>query len=150
MIQLLDFLKTRAFAGVPLGSSPEALKAALGEPTYEYTDTFAHTLEYGLFEFAFSPKSRQLYMIHTQDFEVPTLGNTQELDPWVLTAGVHILDTMKAADEEGLQYTYDPENLTLKFASGVDLVFYGDTPATSTIYSIEARDMALYQGDLEG
>ncbi|GEM46604.1 hypothetical protein [Deinococcus cellulosilyticus] len=150
MIQLLDFLKTRAFAGVPLGASPEDLKAALGEPTYEYTDTFAHTLEYGLFEFAFTPKGKQLYMIHTQDFEVPTLGSTQELDPWVLKQGVHILDTMRAAEAENLTYTYDPENLTLKFASGVDLVFYGDTPATSTIYSIEARDMGLYQGEMDG
>lgn len=147
MIQLLTFLQTRAFAGVPLGATPEELKAALGEPTYEYTDTFAHTIEYGLFEFAFTPKSKKLYMIHTQDFVVPTLGSTNALDPWVLKSGVHILDTMRAAEEAGLQYTYDPENLTLKFASGVDLVFYGETPADSTLYSIEARDMGLYQSD---
>lgn len=150
MFQLLDFLKTRAFAGVPLGASPEDLMRVLGKPTHEYTDTFALTLEYGLFEFAFTPKGRKLYMVHTQDFEVPTLGYGKDLDPWVLRAGVHILDLMKSADEAGLTYTYDPENLTLKLSSGVELVFYGDTPATSTIYSIEARDMGLYQEEMNG
>ena len=147
MIKLLDFLKTRTFHGVPLGANPEELVAAIGKPGHEYTDTFAHTLEYGLFEFAFTREAKRLYLVHTQDFETPTLGYGKDMDPWILKAGVPIKDVLEAAEQQGMECSYDPETLTLKFNSGVDLVFYGENPDTATLYSIEARDMGIYEQD---
>lgn len=129
-VSLLEFARSGTFGPVGLGLDRRRTVRLLGAPD-EWGAPFksfkkAAIWKYGTTEFHFSRDV--IWLIHSDDFDVPDGGSRLDLEPWVLHRGMALSALERAMTAAAIPRRiepcrYEPGAVVLTTAPGVRFVF---------------------------
>jgi hypothetical protein len=107
-VSLLDWLRTGQFGPVRLGFSRAQLQDLLGRPDDMGGTSRKHRTpaiwKYGDIEFHFGGRDDPLYLIHLDDFAIPTGGPAIAFDPWIVRGGLLREEVEWILSAQGIAY----------------------------------------------
>ena len=134
-VSLKDLIETGSFGPVRLGMSRIQVERSLGAPDHVGGTSRKYRkpsiLKYGDIEFHFAASTECLFLIHLDEFDVPTGGRSINLDPWIIRRALLLVEAEKHLLESGIGYKveeYELEDFAKQITAGVGvkLVFSGE------------------------
>ncbi|MCM3869444.1 MAG: hypothetical protein ND895_01935 [Pyrinomonadaceae bacterium] len=145
-VSLKEFIETGYFGAVCLGMNRTQVENILGIPedTGGTSNKYRNPSiwKYGDVEFHFEDGADNLWLIHLDDFDVPSCGVLVDLDPWVISGSL----TLAQAESQLLQSGLALESRTggledgftcLIVGAGVKLLFSNAERLQALSYSVE-------------
>jgi hypothetical protein len=135
IVSLKDLIETGHFGPVNLGMSRAQVETSLGAPddvggtSRKYRKP--SIWKYGDVELHFVLGGDSLWLIHLDDFDVPSGGKLVEFDPWVIRRSLTLREAEGYLTRSGIRYEvgdYEPEDDAqhIKAGAGVQLIFIGE------------------------
>jgi len=134
-VSLKEFIETGRFGPVHLGMNRAQVERSLGAPDDVGWGSRKHRQpaiwKYGDVEFHFGREGDALFLIHLDEFDVPSGGKFVGLDPWVIRGSLTLLEaekylTRNGIDYEVADYPLEDDALCIKTGAGVKLIFIGE------------------------
>lgn len=147
-VSLKQFVETGRFGSVCLGMSRAQVENILGTPddvggaSRKYRKP--PIWKYGDVEFHFGVGADTLWLVHLDDFDVPSGGKSINLDPWIFSNSLTISETENQFSHSGLafevkEWEHEDNAKCLMAGVGVKLRFSGrDARLCAMSYSNQA------------
>jgi hypothetical protein len=133
-VSLKDLIVAGRFGSVSLGMSRAQVESSLGKPddvggasrNYRKPSIW----KYGDVELHFVPGADSLFLIHLDDFDVPSGGKLVNFDPWIIRRSLAPSEAAEHLSQSGIDYEvrdYELEDdaKCLTAGVGVKLIFIG-------------------------
>ena len=126
-VSLKELIETGRFGSVSLGMSRAQVESSLGVPD---DSGGASIWKYGDVELHFVPSTDSLFLVHLDDFDVPSGGRLVNFDPWVIRRSLTLPEAEENLSRSGIDYEvgdYEIEDdaKCLTAGVGVKLIFMG-------------------------
>ena len=133
-VSLKDLIVTGCFGSVSLGMSRTQVESSLGKPddvggaSHKYRNPLIW--QYGDVEIHFVPGADSLFLIHMDDFDVPSGGKLINLHPWIIRRSLTLSEAEERLVESGVEYEVGDYELEddakcITAGVGVKLIFIG-------------------------
>jgi hypothetical protein len=130
-VSLREFVETGRFGRVCLGMSKAWVESILGAPDDTGGTSRKHRepaiWRYGDVEFHFDVRDGGLWLIHLDDFDLPSGGKSIALDPWIIRGSLTLAEAEERLTLDGVAYEVadcEDDKLLTTWA-GVKLLFSG-------------------------
>ena len=111
MISLKQLIESGCFGPVKLGMTREEVKGSLGAPDdvggTSRKSQKPSIWKYGDIELHFVHGANSLFLIHLDDFDVPSGGKSIDLDPWVIRGTLSLSEAEQHLSRCGIEYMMD-------------------------------------------
>ena len=133
-VSLKDLIGTGRFGSVCLGMTRAQVESSLGKPddvggtSRKYRQP--SIWKYGDVELHFVPGDDSLFLIHLDDFDVPSGGKLIDFDPWIIQRGLKLAEAEGKLSQSGIDYAVGDYELEddakcITAGVGVKLIFIG-------------------------
>ena len=141
-VSLKELIQSGHFGPIRLGMNREQVESFLGKPddwsagSRKYSQ--ATILKYGDVEFHFDPRDGGLWLIHLEEFDAPSSGESVRLDPWIIRASLSVAEMEGHLSRSGIWYQVteqaDWDDYKCMVAgAGVKLIFDGEQMRLSAL-----------------
>ena len=134
-VSLKELIQTGRFGSVILGMSRAQVESSLGVPDDVGGSSRKYRKppiwKYGDVELHFVPGGDSLFLIHLDDFDVPSGGKLVDFDPWIIRRSLTVSEAEEQLSQSGIAYEagdYELEDdaKCLTAGVGVKLIFIGE------------------------
>jgi hypothetical protein len=133
-VSLKDLIETGCFGPVRLGMSRAQVESFFGVPddmggtSRQYPKP--SIWRYGDVELHFVAGADSLFLIHLDDFDVPTGGKLESFDPWIIRGSLTLSKAEEQLSQSGISYQIEDYELDedakcMRAGVGVKLIFMG-------------------------
>jgi hypothetical protein len=135
-VSLKDLIQTGRFGSVRLGMSRAQVESSLGVPDDTGGTSRKYrrpsVWKYGDVELHFVPGSDSLWLIHLDDFDIPSGGKLVGFDPWVIRRSLTLSEAEEHLSQSGIDhevgdYELEDDAKCLTAGVGVKLIFVGES-----------------------
>jgi hypothetical protein len=143
-VSLKDLIEIGKIGAVCLGASKQEVESILGTPDDVSRNSRSHRKsslwKYGDIEFHFGPYDENLWLIHLDDFDVPSGGKSLHLDPWIVRRTLTLVEAEGHLSRNNINYTvvsvgHGDNSKYLVSGVGAKLLFVDEATLSALSYS---------------